>query len=681
VSHETPDQKPPLAVDELARTVLELAAQRELPALAAQFNELVRAWAAPSAMIAAVRQPDPAGWRLLPALSFGSMPLGVERSLQQVVEELPDCLVRPTVQRPAEAVPGVRPRDNWIVPWSCEGESGLLFLRGVPQPYPANLGDALALASAPVWPRLLGGPATRVEGLIGQVQQLSGQLQAEAARQLSRLQAATASPTADPDALARIEEELRSVRGETERLRGSVRIAEARTRAAEDALAAAQQGIASYAEALRSEKQAAAERDEEHRRALEAAEGRARESEQALAAAREDSGERGEEQRRAAEAAEARARAAEEELARAREEVTSSRQELFTARQELSGVRQDLAVAREESLAVRESSASDQRSVDAIQAQLVEARQELDGVRRGLATAGEDRAAAQQESADARRDAAAARQAAEAAQQEVAAARRETEVARQEAEAARQEAMAARQETEAARQQTEAARLEANAAREALETAHQELFGVRAELAVVHQGLASARAHEPPGGEQAAPSEGALDVVRSALVSLRRSAFVPAGLRLALEDVSAAVPVDGERPPARLRLVILDRDLGGLDSLAAELEGAGLDVKVANYPEELALLLRTPATRDVAAAICDVMAFRPDQNVAGLFRSWDKDRPGLAFFLSYDAESTVELERARRVPLSLTVGHLPRPLPAARVVEAVEALSRRQARP
>jgi len=197
----------------------------------------------------------------------------------------------------------------------------------------------------------------------------------------------------------------------------------------------------------------------------------------------------------------------------------------------------------------------------------------------------------------------------------------------------------------------------------------------------VREELASARAPRPSGaGGQSAPTA-ALDVVRAALVSLRRSAFVPAGLRLALEDVSAAVAGDDARPAARLRLVILDRDLGGLDSLAAELEAAGLEVKVANYPEELALLLRTPATRDVAAAICDVMAFRPDQNVAGLFRSWDKDRPGLAFFLSYDAESSVELERARRVPLSLTVGHLPRPLPVARVVEAVEALSRRQARP
>ncbi len=661
MSHETPDQKPPLAVDELARAVLELAAQRELGALAAQFGDLVRAWAAPSAMIAALRLPDRAGWRLLPALSFGSMPLGVERSLQQVVEELPDCLVRPTLQRPAETVPGVKPRDNWIVPWSCEGESGLLFLRGVPQPYPANLGEALALVSAPVWPRLLGGPATRVEGLVGQLQQLSGQLQAEAARQLSRLEAAAAAAAPDPDALARVEEELRSARAEVERLRSSARVAEARARVSEEALSAAQQAIASHAEALRSEKQAAVERGEEHRRVLDAAQARARDTEQALVAAREASGERGEAQRRAAEAAQARARAAEEELARAREELSAARQELFVAREELSAVRQDLAAAREETVAARESSAAGQRSVDTVQQQVAQATQELDGVRQQLGTAEAERDAFRQEAAEAKREAAAARQDLAAAQQDVTA-------AQQEAATARQDALAARQE--------------ATTAGDALETAHQELFGVRAELALAREELAAAPAPQPSrAGEESAPAGAALDVVRSALVSLRRSAFVPAGLRLALEDVSVAVAGDGARPAARLRLVILDRDLGGLDSLAAELEAAGLEVKVANYPEELALLLRTPATRDVAAAICDVMAFRPDQNVAGLFRSWDKDRPGLAFFLSYDADSSVELERARRVPLSLTLGHLPRPLPAARVLEAVEALSRRQARP
>jgi hypothetical protein len=68
----------------------------------------------------------------------------------------------------------------------------------------------------------------------------------------------------------------------------------------------------------------------------------------------------------------------------------------------------------------------------------------------------------------------------------------------------------------------------------------------------------------------------------------------------------------------------------------------------------------------------------PDQNVAGLIRSWDKDRPGLAFYLSYDLQSPAEVERARRVPMSLTAGHIPRPLVVARLLETIENLARRQ---
>ena len=75
------------------------------------------------------------------------------------------------------------------------------------------------------------------------------------------------------------------------------------------------------------------------------------------------------------------------------------------------------------------------------------------------------------------------------------------------------------------------------------------------------------------------------------------------------------------------------------------------------------------------AVVCDVMSFRPDQNVAGLLRGWDKDRPGLAYFLSYDAQSPVELERARRMPNSLTAGHIQRPLTVARLSGALENLA------
>jgi hypothetical protein len=99
-----------------------------------------------------------------------------------------------------------------------------------------------------------------------------------------------------------------------------------------------------------------------------------------------------------------------------------------------------------------------------------------------------------------------------------------------------------------------------------------------------------------------------------------------------------------------------------------------VEVRLANQPEEMALLLRVDAS-SIDAVVCDVMSFRPDQNVAGLLRAWDKDRPGLAFFLSYDAQSPVEVERARRTPMSLTAGHIQRPLTGARLSETLENLS------
>jgi hypothetical protein len=79
----------------------------------------------------------------------------------------------------------------------------------------------------------------------------------------------------------------------------------------------------------------------------------------------------------------------------------------------------------------------------------------------------------------------------------------------------------------------------------------------------------------------------------------------------------------------------------------------------------------------VNAAVCDVLAFRPDQNVAGLFRAWEKDRPGLALFLSFGPDSMTEVERAQRVPLSLTTGRFRRPLNRPELLELLEPLARR----
>ena len=128
----------------------------------------------------------------------GSISLGIESTLARLVEDTPECLARPTVVR-GEEVPGIRVRDNVVVPWWCEADSGLLVLRGVPRPTRPGLGEALALAAAVVWPRLLGGPATRVETLVQELQSAAARLESESGRQLDRLKAA-AVPVAAPAA-------------------------------------------------------------------------------------------------------------------------------------------------------------------------------------------------------------------------------------------------------------------------------------------------------------------------------------------------------------------------------------------------------------------------------------------------------------------------------------------------
>jgi hypothetical protein len=181
---------------------------------------------------------------------------------------------------------------------------------------------------------------------------------------------------------------------------------------------------------------------------------------------------------------------------------------------------------------------------------------------------------------------------------------------------------------------------------------------------------------EPPAetgaAKPAADARGA-EALKLAIASVRRAAFVPPMLRVSMEEF-ASLAASEPRPARRHGIALLDRDVVALESVASELEQAGVEVRLANQPEEMALLLRVDAS-SIDAVVCDVMSFRPDQNVAGLLRAWDKDRPGLAFFLSYDAQSPVEVERARRTPMSLTAGHIQRPLTGARLSETLENLS------
>jgi len=473
---DTQDSQPePLSLAEAADAARELATRPDAAAAAAAFLELVKRWAAPSAVLSAARDPEaPSGFRLLPALCAGSLTLGIEKTLARLGEDSPESLERPTVLR-GEEVPGIRVRDNVVVPWWCEGDSGLLVLRGVPRPSRAGLAEALALVSAAVWPRLLGSPASRVEALLRETEAAAARLEREVGRQLERLQAAASPPAASPDAA--LGAKLAELEGE---------------------VLALQQG-------------------------REAA---ARDLEKAL------------------------------------------------RERETAGL--DLAAAR----------------------------QQADNARRTLESEREERRVAERD----------------------------------------------------------------------LDAARRELGSLR--------GGAGAPAREEPGtgtadaGAKPEPAKAALDL---AIAAVRRTAFVPPLLRVSIEEV-AALGGTAPRPVRRLGIALLDRDVVALEPVAAELEAMGFEVRLAHQPEELALLLRSPDASVVDAVVCDVMSFRPDQNVAGLIRGWDKDRPGLAFYLSYDAASPIEQERARRTPMSLTAGHITRPLTTARLAETAENLARRLGR-
>jgi hypothetical protein len=571
VTENVDDTRPPLPLEEVAQAVIEMARERSLEGFAARFLDDVRRWAAPSAVLAAVRDPaTECGWRLLPALCTGSGPLGAERSVRQLVEDLPEEVARPSLVQPRREVPGVKVRENCLVPWSCEGESGVLMLRGVAPSRPANLPEAVALLAAPVWPRLLGGPADRVESSVAELRRLAERLREDADRQVERLQAARPPAAPEPPAaepvdasrLAEVERQLAGARGEVDQLNAVVGM-------------------------LRSEASGFGARLlEEQRAALDA---------------------------------KAVARAAEESLAEAREQEE----------------RLNALVAR---LRAEKAAAAEQR---------------------------EDGRAAE----DARTEE--ARAAAKAAEEGLAAARKEL---------AEAEASVARLilEREELRQQVTTLEKALGEVEEERDGFHREATRLESRLHAL--GVARPAGEAAAGGAEPPPwSSESVEALRRALAVMRRTPFLPPPLRVAAQEAEAAVGAGEKKEDRWARVVILDRDTPALEPLSGQLESAGLDVKIASHPEELALLLKTPDGRDLDAAVCDVLAFRPDQNVAGIFRGWQKDRPGLALYLSFSRDSPPEVDRAQRVPLSLTKGRFQRPLNWTELMEMLEPLRRPKA--
>jgi hypothetical protein len=554
-----PEAKPPIPSDEVSAALLDLAAQGDLAALAARFLELVKGWAGPTAILAAAEDArSDSGWRLVPALCAGTGPLGAERAIARLVAEAPDCRRRPLLVKPAEETAGVRVRDNWIVPWSHEGEKGVLVLRGVAPGGPPNVGDAVLAAAGQLWPRLLGSPADRVQALIKDLEGAAGRLRDEAARQLERVEQARQLPSgerAELEAqLAAAHEQVQtgvkaheSSRARIAELEASVREAEERRQQAEgqrDATRAEIEKLASRVENLLAEQKEDGAQIEELKRSAAAGQ-----------------------------AADASLRDAEQQRDQARAEL-----ERLAAR--VAELERDLAAAT--------------------------GRESEDG-------------AARLRDAEAQRD-------------------------------------QARADVERLTARVAEVEREATAAAERARAAEESAAALRAEAA------------SPPAAAAAAPSP---DSVHAAL---RRAAFVSEPLRTALRQVSGTP--DAPRAAPWLSVVLLDREAPAPVALADALEAAGVRVRLAREPEELGLLLRDPAAADLEVAICDIAAFRPDQNAAGLIRTWEKDKPGLEFYISRGADPA-EVDKARRVPQSLLAGHVPRPIQAAALLETLQILARK----
>lgn len=700
----TANRREPLQLEDVARAAADLAAENELDRLLARFLDRVREWASPSALLAAVRDPAAeSGWRLLPALSLGSGPIGAERALPRLIDETPGCLERPTLFQPGDSAPGVQVRDNCIVPWVHEGQSGVLVLRGLPRPSVPNLGEALTVLAGPVWPRLLGSPATRVESLVVELRRLAERLGEDAARHLEQLRASrppAAEGTGEEEGGAKrvaelekqreaarqeaqrsaaerdelrerllaLETALREAEGERDRVLGEAkeleeqgRDTEERARAAEEALNAAQQELA-------------AARTEGEHSTLEWDElkGRVATLQEALQTAEaERDGGRDESERLMArlESLQAEHASVVEQLEQHRRAVSEGAR---TAEDAVSSARQDLESARQDAQRTAGELQELRGRLSSLEEALQRAERERDETRGTLERLEADRQAAGE--------------AARSVEDTLASTQRELAAAREEERRATTEAgeMRARvaslektlQDTEGerdgARKLLEALEEEKRAAETAARASEETLASMREQLAEAREASASTG----DGGEAA---EKALGALRGTLDVLRRTPFVPPGLRVSLQEGQTLVGREDERREPWLRVALLDRDAASLEPLAAELEAAGLDVKIANYPEELSLLMKTPDAHKLNVAVCDILAFRPDQTVAGLFRGWEKDRPGLAFFLSFSSEDAAEAERAKRVPISLTAGRLPRPIPGPELIEKLQVLAQKQA--
>lgn len=728
-----------------------VGAERELAGMGNRFLALVHAWAAPSLVVCVERDTTlEAGWRVVPELTTGTPSAGVERFLARLVQEArPWALTRPTLMRPFEDAPAanLKVKDSWLVPWSRGEAAGFLILRGVPDPYPPNLTDAVILVSQPIWPVLAArpraeAPGMRLEDLAAEVRRLGERLSAAPFGAAAQAPA----PVADEAATAALEQARRQVAALEERLAlrdGAVAEAEA----ARDRLAAE---VASLKESRTAYETQVAElkaRPAISPQELEMARGQAESLRDTLAiieSARD---------RALAEVAELRAKAdalevqlateraqpaAPEGDAAARERVASLEDKLASlevARAEIESARDHAVIevgALRERVQRLESELAEDRTPAVSGEALEAATQEVATLREAqkAAEAARDKAQAEAEELRGRLSAtessqAAGRSRSDDERQALEAGLHNAKESLREAEARlaqrgteldelkRQLSMANGRAGALEREKTELAadreRIKAEVVRlsEQMESLQKQLLAEkdrldkdRAQLTtlrasaererdearfVVNAAKEKNKQHEATIAALTEKWDKTLESLREALQVVRRTPFVPPTLRVAFGDLEGyAKPPEVESQPRLVsppapRVLFLDRDTTGIDRLAGELEAAGVEVLVAHYPEEVSFFLKTPEARRLSVVICDVMAFRPDQDLMDLFRQWRQEIPSLALLLSFKADNPSEAERAQRVPVVLTAGYLPRPLERPALLEAITNIRKRQA--
>lgn len=640
-----PAEKPSLSVEEISSGTVAVAAQPDLAAMASRFFALVQSWGAPSVVLC-VEKDDGAetGWRLIPELTSGPAPAGIERSVAKFVSDAPPgSLVHPALVRPTDEVSGlhVKLRDSWVVPWACGGSSGFLLLRGIPQPYPPNLGDAVALASQPLWPRL--GRPRRLEDLLDNARGVAERLAAEVRDASQGLASQPPSaPAVDPAETAALKQKV-------ETLEEAARTLEKARSAAE----AERDRVRGEAEAERDRARREAEelrgRFEETRRELTALQTKVDGIEKARSTADEDRARAEDEAAELRDQVERLEREAETHKALAEEgrrAIEEGRNALDESRRAQEETRRALEESQRSLEQTRRAQEGSQRPLDETRRALEEAQREASGLRERLEALGKEHAGGEAERARAKTETHQLWTSIESLQRQI-----QTERERFESEKTSLAPLRA------------AAEKERDEARAAVVAATE-----NAAQAVERSRLLEHRWEESIGA------------FRAALEALRRTPFVPPTLRVSLSAVEgylggeAAAAKPASRPP---RVLVLDREAPSFERLAAELEAAGVEVLIAHYPEEVGIFLKTPDSRRLTAVVCDVMAFRPDQDLTALFRAWRQDLSDLGLLLSFKTDNPAEAERAQRVPSVITSGYLQRPLQRDALLEAIGAIAKR----